>query len=63
MRTGDSEWSAASRAIGRLDVDDVEFFENVLSDDHKSADPDGVEGALITASCVSITAPPAHKRA
>ena len=46
------EWSAASRAIGRLDVGDVEFFENVLSDDHPNADPDGVECALITASCV-----------
>ena len=49
------EWSAASRAIGRLDLGDVEFFENVLSDDHKSVDPEGVEGALITASCVDYS--------
>ena len=50
-----AEWSAASRAIGRLDVGDVEFFENVLSDDHKAVDPEGVEGALITASCVDYS--------
>ena len=57
------EWSAASRAVGRLDVGDVEFFENVLSDDHKHADPDGAEYALITASCVdySSAGAQAHK--
>ena len=28
------EWSAASQAVGRLDVGDVEFFENVLGQVH-----------------------------
>ena len=43
------EWSAASRAVARLDLGEVEFFEDVLSDDHLRVDPDGVEVALITA--------------
>ena len=28
------EWSAASRAIGRLDIGEVEYFSDVLSADH-----------------------------
>ena len=49
------EWSAASRAVGRLDIGDVEFFEDVLSGDHALVDPIGVEAAVITASCVDYS--------
>ena len=36
-------------------IGEVEFFEDVLSDDHLHVDPDGVEVALITASCVDYS--------
>ena len=49
------EWSAASRAIGRLDLGDIEFFSDVLSGDHAHVDPAGVEAAFITASCVDYS--------
>jgi site-specific DNA-cytosine methylase len=49
------EWSAASRAIGRLDIGEVEYFSDVLSTDHLHVDPVGVEGAVITASCVDYS--------
>ena len=49
------EWSSASRAVARLGLGEVEFFEDVLSEDHLHVDPDGVEGALITASCVDYS--------
>ena len=49
------EWSAASRAIGRLDLGDIEFFSDVLSGDHVHVDPAGVEAAFITASCVDYS--------
>ena len=49
------EWSAASRAIGRLDLGDIEFFSDVLSDDHVHVDPSGVEAAFIAASCVNYS--------
>ena len=49
------EWSAASRAVARLSLGEVEFFEDVLSDDHLHVGPNGVEGALITASCVDYS--------
>ena len=49
------EWSAASRAVGRLDIGDVEFFEDVLSGDHTLVDPIGVEAAVIAASCVDYS--------
>jgi site-specific DNA-cytosine methylase/integrase len=49
------EWSAASRAVARLDLGPVEYFEDVLSGDHTRVDPAGVEGAVITASCVDYS--------
>ena len=49
------EWSASARAIGRLDLGNIEYFSDVLSGDHKHADPEGVEGACITASCVDYS--------
>ena len=49
------EWSTAARAIGRLDLGNIEYFSDVLSGDHKHVDPDGVEGACITASCVDYS--------
>ena len=49
------EWSAASRAIGRLDLSDIEFFSDVLSGDHVHVDPAGVQAAFITASCVEYS--------
>ena len=45
----------ASRAVGRLEIGDVEFFEDVLSGDHTLVDPIGVEAAVITASCVDYS--------
>jgi hypothetical protein len=38
-----------------LGLGEVEFFEDVLSDDHLHVDPDGVEVALITASCADYS--------
>ena len=49
------EWSAAPRAVARLDLGPVEYFEDVLSCDHTRVDPAGVEGAVITASCVDYS--------
>ena len=49
------EWSAASRAVARLDLGPVEYFEDVLPGDHTRVDPAGVEGAVITASCADYS--------
>ena len=49
------EWSTASRAVARLDLGPVEYFEGALSGDHTRVDPAGVEGAVITASCVDYS--------
>ena len=49
------EWGASARTIGRLDLGNIEYFSDVLSGDHKHADPEGVEGACITASCVDYS--------
>ena len=55
------EWSVASRAVGRLDIGDVEFFEDVLSGDHALVHPSGVEAAVITASCVDYSSAGAQR--
>ncbi|MAV11925.1 MAG: hypothetical protein CL861_00440 [Cyanobium sp. MED843] len=49
------EWSPASRAVSRLDVGDVEFFADVLSEEHKCVDERDVEGALASPACVDYS--------
>ena len=42
-------------SCGWLDLGNIEHFGDVLLGDHKRVDPQGVEGAVITASCVDYS--------
>ena len=49
------EWSAASRAVARLELGALEYFSDVTGDDHKHVANKNVTSAFITASCVDYS--------